>query len=94
MRAMDHNLGRTPRGARLFGTKGQYVKKKLAIALATASLGMALLGGSASAAHPEPTTKADCKNGGFREYKVSGMPGAAQRFKNQGQCIQFVNTGR
>ena len=69
------------------------MKRKLAIALTTASLGLALLGGSASAAHPEPTTKADCKNGGFMEYKVSGMPGAAQRFKNQGQCIRFVNTG-
>ena len=94
MRDMDHNLGRTHRGGSQYRTKEHYVKRKLAIALTTASLGLALLGGSASAAHPEPTTKADCKNGGFREYKVSGMPGAAQRFENQGQCIQFVNTGK
>lgn len=31
-----------------------------------------------------PTTKADCKNGGWEEYG----------FKNQGQCIRFVNTGK
>ena len=94
MSAMEYTLGRTRRGVSQHSTKEHDVKKKLAIALTTASLGLALLGGSAAAAHPEPTTKADCKNGGFREYKVSGMPGAAQRFENQGQCIQFVNTGR
>lgn len=32
----------------------------------------------------DPTTKADCKNGGWDEYG----------FKNQGQCIRFVNTGK
>jgi hypothetical protein len=29
----------------------------------------------------EPETKADCKNGGYREFG----------FKNQGRCIAFVN---
>ena len=70
------------------------MKKTLAIAFTAATLGLSLATGSASAAHPEPTTKADCKNGGFAEYKTSGMANAPQRFKNQGQCIQFVNTGK
>lgn len=30
---------------------------------------------------PNPTTKQDCKNGGWRDYN----------FKNQGQCIKWVN---
>lgn len=34
-----------------------------------------------------PTSKAQCKNGGWRSFSVP-------RFKNQGDCIQFVNTGR
>ncbi len=70
------------------------MKNKLAIALTAATMGLALFGGAASAAHPEPTTKADCKNGEFAEYKTSGRPDATQRFKNQGDCIQFVNTGK
>lgn len=32
----------------------------------------------------DPSTKNDCKNGGWDEYG----------FKNQGQCIRFVNTGK
>ena len=64
------------------------------IALGAIALGMTLATGSVSASHPEPTTKADCKNGGFAEYKTSGMPNAPQRFNNQGDCIQFVNTGK
>jgi hypothetical protein len=32
----------------------------------------------------EPTSKDDCKNGRWEEFG----------FRNQGQCIQFVNTGR
>lgn len=32
----------------------------------------------------DPTSKADCKQGGWDEYG----------FKNQGQCIRFVNTGK
>jgi hypothetical protein len=70
------------------------MKKKLAVALSTVALGLALVASPASAAHPEPTTKADCKNGGFMEYKTSLAPDAPQRFKNQGDCIQFVNTGK
>lgn len=31
-----------------------------------------------------PETKSDCKQGGWQEYS----------FKNQGQCIRFVNTGK
>ena len=33
---------------------------------------------------PVPTTKAQCKNGGWRNY--SG-------FKNQGDCVSFIATG-
>lgn len=32
----------------------------------------------------DPVSKADCKNSGWEEYG----------FKNQGQCIRFVNTGK
>ena len=70
------------------------MKKMLAIAFTAATLGLTLATGSASAAHPQPTTKADCKNGEFAEYRTSLAPDAPQRFKNQGQCIQFVNTGK
>jgi len=35
-----------------------------------------------------PTSKDQCKNGGWQAFNV---PGA---FKNQGDCIQFVNTGK
>lgn len=35
-------------------------------------------------------TKDDCKNGGYNNFKdAQGNP-----FKNQGQCIQYVNTGK
>lgn len=33
---------------------------------------------------PEPETKNDCKKGGWEDYG----------FKNQGQCVRFVNTGK
>ncbi len=36
------------------------------------------------------TSKEDCKNGGFQNVTTAG--GAS--FKNQGQCIQYVNTGK
>jgi hypothetical protein len=61
-----------------------------AAAFGTITVGQA---GAVMANHPQPTTKDDCKNGGFAEYKESGMANAAQRFSNQGQCIRFVNTG-
>ena len=71
--------------------------RKLSYAVLTLAMagGMAVsTAGVASAAHPSPTTKADCKNGEFAEYKTSGAPDAEQRFKNQGQCIRFVETGK
>lgn len=36
------------------------------------------------------TSKEDCKDGGFQNVKTAS--GAS--FKNQGQCIQYVNTGK
>ena len=35
-------------------------------------------------AHPLPTNKEQCKNGGWRNFP---------QFKNQGQCVAFVNHG-
>ncbi|MCW5851278.1 MAG: hypothetical protein KIT87_14475 [Anaerolineae bacterium] len=35
-----------------------------------------------------PTTKDQCKNGGWQTFNVP------RAFKNQGDCIQFVNTGK
>ena len=32
---------------------------------------------------PQPTSKDDCKKGGYADYG----------FTNQGQCIRYVNTG-
>jgi hypothetical protein len=50
-------------------------------------------GGTASAAHLTGLTKEDWKNGGFSEYqRVKGDESTT--FKNQGDCIQFVNTGK
>lgn len=70
------------------------MKIRQIIAAATLAGAVGILApASAMAAHPEPTTKADCKNGEFAEYKTSLRPDATQRFKNQGQCIRFVNTG-
>jgi len=66
------------------------MKNKLAVALTTVTLGLALFAGTASAAHV-PADKSDCKNGGFSEYTTAN---GSQRFKNQGDCIQFVNTGK
>ena len=37
----------------------------------------------------KPTSKEQCKKGGWRNYEGSNGP-----FKNQGDCIQFVNTGK
>jgi hypothetical protein len=37
---------------------------------------------------PLPTSKADCKNGGWQRFSFPFS------FKNQGDCIQFVNTGK
>lgn len=65
------------------------------IAVATlAGVGILVPASAAVAIHPSPTTKEDCKNGEFAEYRTSGAPDAEQRFKNQGQCIRFVETGK
>jgi hypothetical protein len=36
----------------------------------------------------EPTSKDDCKNGGWRDFT------SPRQFKSQGDCIQYVNTGK
>jgi hypothetical protein len=36
------------------------------------------------------TSKDDCKDGGWQKVKTAGGAG----FKNQGQCVQYVNTGK
>jgi hypothetical protein len=39
-------------------------------------------------AQAPPTTKEQCKNGGWKDFTFPST------FKNQGDCIQFVNTGK
>lgn len=36
---------------------------------------------------PQPTTKAECKNGGWKTFTYAG-------FRNQGDCVKFVQTGK
>ncbi len=43
--------------------------------------------GDACDASTKPTTKDQCKNGGYTRFNDPA-------FKNQGDCIQYVNTGR
>jgi hypothetical protein len=50
------------------------------IVLLLASMALAVIGGSGVALGDSPTTKEDCKNGGYAKYG----------FKNQGQCIKAV----
>jgi len=69
------------------------MKKKLAVALGTVALGLALFAGPASAAHLSDLTKDDCKKGGFAEYQRT-KGDMSTTFKNQGDCIQFVNTAK
>ena len=39
---------------------------------------------------PQPASKDDCKKGGWQNlFRADGSP-----FKNQGDCIQYVNTGK
>ncbi|HEX7315505.1 MAG TPA: hypothetical protein VF297_16415 [Pyrinomonadaceae bacterium] len=64
-------------------------------ALTTASDNLSLgYGGSCLTYDFEPfrvaTSKDDCKDGGWQRVKTAG--GAS--FKNQGQCVQYVNTGK
>jgi hypothetical protein len=52
-------------------------------------LGLTNVGGVGDLAFtPLPTSKADCKNGGWQRFSFP------YSFKNQGDCIQFVNTGK
>src|SRR5688500_11865249 len=51
------------------------------IVLLLASMALAVIFGSGVALADSPTTKEDCKNGGYAKYG----------FKNQGQCIKAVN---
>jgi hypothetical protein len=51
------------------------------IVLLLASIALAVIFGSGGALADSPTTKEDCKNGGYAKYG----------FKNQGQCIKAVN---
>jgi hypothetical protein len=52
-------------------------------------LGLTSVGGVGDLAFtPLPTSKADCKNGGWQRFSFPNS------FKNQGDCIQFVNTGK
>lgn len=69
------------------------LRRVVAVA-ALASTGILVPATAALANHPQPTTKEDCKDGGFAEYRTSGRPDAVQRFDNQGQCIRFVETGK
>lgn len=41
--------------------------------------------------HSAPTSAAQCKNGGWQGFNPNR---AAGPFKNQGDCIQYVNTGK
>lgn len=44
----------------------------------------------ATAGRPLPTSKDDCKNGGWQQLgRGDGSP-----FKNQGACVSYVNTGK
>jgi len=69
------------------------MKNKFAVALTTVTLGLALFTGSASALHTGPMSKDMCKNGGFAQFPVS-QTDSSQRFKTQGDCIQYFNTDK
>jgi hypothetical protein len=52
-------------------------------------LGLTSVGGVGDLAFtPLPTSKTDCQNGGWQRFSFP------YSFKNQGDCIQFVNTGK
>lgn len=69
------------------------MKKKLVTAVMTATMGLTLMAGSVGADHLVGLTKEDCKNGGFTEYQTT-KGDKSTTFKNQGQCIKFVNTSK
>jgi hypothetical protein len=63
-------------------------KRTFAAVLTTAGLAAGLYGAPSAAADPNPF-KDLCKGGGFRiVFDESGAP-----FRNQGQCVNFVNHG-
>ena len=51
------------------------------------SSGLFFVGQVISFGPPTPTSKADCKNGGHKNV----VDGQGQPFRNQGQCIDWVN---
>jgi len=57
-------------------------RRRLLSTIATVALVTGVLGAGPVLA--QPTTKADCKKGGWVQFG----------FRNQGQCIRFVNTGK
>jgi hypothetical protein len=61
--------------------RGQGLKS---IVLAVALVAMVALASLACGPPPLPTDKAQCKNGGWQQVGV---------FKNQGDCVSYVETG-
>ena len=59
-------------------------RRRLLSTIATVALVTGVLGGGPATAQGQPETKDDCKKGGWMQFG----------FKNQGQCIRFVNTGQ
>ena len=55
-----------------------------------ASVGITIIAGNGGAPCNTPTTADQCKNGGW----MTTTRGDASTFKNQGDCMQYVNTGK
>jgi hypothetical protein len=55
-----------------------------------ASVGITIIAGNGGAPCNTPTTADQCKNGGW----MTTTRGDASTFKNQGDCMQYVNTGQ
>ena len=55
-----------------------------------ASVGITIIAGNGGAACNTPATADQCKNGGW----MTRTRGDASTFKNQGDCMQYVNTGK
>ena len=80
--SMDGAGQRLPRAAHDEG--GLMFRLRLLSTIATVALVTGVLGAGPATAQGQPETKDDCKNGGWMQFG----------FKNQGQCIRFVNTGQ
>lgn len=63
---------------------GQGLKSIKSIVLTVALVAMMAFASLACGPQPLPTDKAQCKNGGWQQFGV---------FKNQGDCVSFVETG-